>query len=71
MTVVLSKTTTVLRKRGGEDGRVRFVEAAFPGEDLRGYDLSMGEVVWRELGSPRKLTVTLEPGDRLNDGEVV
>lgn len=32
------------------------------------YEVNMLESTWKELGSPKRITVTIEPGDLLNEG---
>lgn len=37
------------------------------GDDSDPSFFSMGKEAWEDMGQPREITVTIEPGDMLND----
>lgn len=57
----------------GRDARQIFFTYAVDGEgswaDFRPHELQMAKDVWKDMGSPAKITVTIEPGDKLNEEE--
>lgn len=57
----LEKTRSVLHFRSQIGQTVRFGRP----DDERGTILSALD--WRDLGEPKEITVTIEPGDRLNE----
>lgn len=63
-TNVLTKTEILLHRGNGDtDAFVEFNPAI--GSD--GIFVTIPEGKWHDLGDPDELTVTIEPGDRLND----
>lgn len=69
---VRTKSEVVLHTAGniGENGRVRFIYDPMcwpPGV----WDIELNPNDWEDMGSPETITVTIEPGDRLNAKETV
>ncbi len=66
----LSKSTSVLRNTHLPSGKSQtFATDAFQeGEDPNhGKLVTMMNGLWEDLGSPDVITVTIQPGDHLND----
>lgn len=62
----LTKTRTVLVADGRESLPPRFVQEQEPGTNARLTEVALDTNVWRDMGSPTEITVTVEPGDLLN-----
>lgn len=61
----LSKTRTVLERYSG---RVYLAENTLQDpESGRGYMLTLDQDVYEDMGRPVTITLTIEPGDALND----
>jgi hypothetical protein len=68
--VQLTCTTTVLTFAGlsPDADLVKFVSPADPGDDpIRQYVLTLEGHLWRDMASPIEITVSIKPGDKLND----
>lgn len=65
MATVLLKTTTVLKLKNQGDSNVSFHQEKDEG-DVRYRHLWMRRDIWEDLGEPQEITVTIEPGDKLN-----
>lgn len=79
----LSRTRTVLNRvrsvevtdASGRDlgvigepaGRGFYAQPAEPGEDARRHIVIVDADVYEDMGRPDTITVTIEPGDRLNE----
>jgi hypothetical protein len=66
----LTKTTTVLQRFDDRrhPGRLGFRHLGDVEEELRSHLVFIDPAVWRDMGEPSVITVTIEPGDRLNAG---
>lgn len=60
----LTKTRTVLHR---VEGTFSYRPAADAGETVRDQLVILDSEVWSEMGQPQTITVTVEPGDLLND----
>lgn len=69
--VILLKTTTVLSRATVRDPANAFISfLQFPDADdglVCAHAVSVDVEVWRDMGEPDVITVTIEPGDRLNE----
>lgn len=70
----LTKTRFVLVKPGGYTKghnveQIFFAYEADGDETTRMHELQMDLGVWRDMGGPETITVTIEPGDKLNEEE--
>lgn len=68
---MMTKTQTVLSipegwSKGVNRGQVFFGQEGTD-EDTRQHEMYLDRQVWEELGSPTTVTITIEPGDKLND----
>lgn len=64
----LTKTEVVLPYVGeGRYGGIEFVVADESGRS-DGPIVTLSDERWQDMGAPKVITVTIEPGDRLNDG---
>ena len=64
MTAILSKTEVVLDHDGDTPTHARF---AYDPDIAAGEAPTVERVAWRDMGEPDTITVTIEPGDRLNN----
>ncbi len=64
----LTKTTTVLRYHGRNADSAWFRPVTDSGDPGRSHVLYVDRDVWGDMGEPQLLTITIEPGDRLNVG---
>lgn len=64
--VNLVQTESVLHIINGLN-RPEFNQTPEPGETVRGHRLVLDDEVWAEIGYPSTITVTIRPGDKLND----
>ena len=63
---MLTKTQTVMEFDLVDSGHVYFSSKDDDTSDrLRGFNMEEND--WNDMGSPLEITVTVEPGDRLND----
>jgi hypothetical protein len=70
MGVVLSKSRTVLDFLHGEGGEITFVRKLDEGEEVLPTHLRRIEIprqLWNELDNPMQVTISIEPGDQLNE----
>ena len=71
----LQKTQTILVKPHGWSKGVQFGQVYFTADTSRGteehrlHEFKMDKSVWEDMGSPETITVTIEPGDALNERE--
>lgn len=66
---VLTKSQTVLELQlGGILGLV-FSAPEVEGEEHRYNAMQVDKRVWEDMGKPEVITVTIEPGDKLNEEE--
>lgn len=66
----LKKTQFVLNFQGGEGEEMTFTRRVDPGEPPergRVNKIDLPRSQWVEFGQPDVITVTIEPGDRLNE----
>ena len=70
----LTKTTTILEIpvgwKKGSHSQQQFFRHPAPeeeGEVIVWHELQLDKRVWEEMGRPEKITVTIEPGDKLNE----
>lgn len=63
---IMTRTVKVLDRV--PDTAVTFTVDTEPGEAPAAF-VTIALADWDDLGQPDQLTVTIEPGDRLNDGE--
>lgn len=61
---MLTKTCTVLTHRASDATSVQFGRI---GEDLSRRTLLMERDAWEEMGRPETVTITIEPGNMLDD----
>lgn len=61
----LTKTRSILTRKGDRYEDVRFLSDAEDGERPR-HVLFMDRGLWHEMGAPATVTITVEPGDHLN-----
>jgi len=69
--VTLVRIQTVLRhwQPSQVDPRTEiFVQETGEGDDGRPYRMGVPRDIWGDLGEPEYITVTIDPGDRLNGG---
>jgi len=69
----LSKTRFVLDFFGGEGDEMTFVRKRDPDDEPQSHRvqrLPIPRQLYDELGQPEQITVTIEPGDQLNQEEV-
>ena len=68
MTAILSKTEVVLDRDTDTPTHVRFAyEPDLAAGEAPTHTVYVERVAWRDMGEPDTITVTIEPGDRLND----
>jgi len=68
---MLEKTRTLMVrpvgwKKGADAGMVFFTHDIDKDEELRRYELKMDKDVWEDMDNPDTITLTIEPGDKLN-----
>lgn len=69
MSAPLVKTRTVMQMRHVFDGKPCFTNSEpEDGDTLRYHTLWLDQGVYDDMGCPATITVTIEPGDKLNDG---
>jgi len=66
MTMV--KSQTVLEKKKVGSVRVVFEQTTEAREEMRLHAIGVDRAVWDEMGEPDVITITIEPGDKLNEG---
>jgi hypothetical protein len=67
MTASLSKTTSVLTQVESDSTWVSFERERDEPSDLTQREVVIDYETWRDMGTPEAITVTIEPGDRLNE----
>ena len=68
MTAILSKTEVVLDRDTDTPTHVRFAyEPDLAAGEAPTHTVYVERVAWRDMGEPDVITVTIEPGDRLNN----
>jgi hypothetical protein len=67
MTVSLSKTASVLTQVESDSTWVSFEIERDEPDETRRRDVTIDYATWQDLGEPETITVTIEPGDRLNE----
>lgn len=68
ISVNLTKTRTILTHKGDDDDLyARFLSDTEDGDPR--HVLYMERDLWHEMGTPATVTVTVEPGDLLNEGD--
>ena len=68
MTAILSKTEVVLDRDTDTPTHVRFAyEPDLAAGEAPTHTVYVERVAWRDMGEPDTITVTIEPGDLLND----
>ena len=68
MTAILSKTAVVLDHDGDTATYVRFAyDPDIAAGEAPTHTVYVERVAWRDMGAPDTITVTIEPGDRLNN----
>ena len=68
MTAILSKTEVVLDRDTDTPTHVRFAyEPDLAAGEAPTHTVYVERVAWRDMGEPDVITVTIEPGDLLND----
>lgn len=60
----ITKTTKILAFRSRVDQQIQY------GRPEDRFEVNMPAGAWRDLGEPDQITVTVEPGDRLNPATV-
>lgn len=71
---LLTKTRTILQTSFGwskwRDATQVFFALSADEEDVaRRHEFLMDRLVWEDMGSPTTITLTIEPGDKLNEEE--
>jgi hypothetical protein len=64
---VLVKSQTVLKLSKRYPARVVFEQEPENRNEMRLHAIGIDRKVWEEMGSPEVITVTFEPGDKLNE----
>ena len=65
---LLTKTKAVLDRAGATPTHVRFAyDPDIAAGEAPTHTVYVERVAWRDMGCPDTLTVTIEPGDLLND----
>lgn len=66
---MLTKTRSIVPLASDQDGLGRLFFQRTPDEDGDGQGprVSLARDVWSDMGCPKEVTVTVEPGDWLND----
>ena len=68
MTAILSKTEVVLDRDGDTPTHARFAyDPDIAAGEATTHTVYVERVAWRDMGEPDTITVTIEPGDRLNN----
>lgn len=65
ISVNLTKTRSILTRRGDDDLYARFLSDTEDGDPR--HVLYVERDLWHEMGQPSTLTITVEPGDLLNE----
>lgn len=64
---IITKATTVMYRDGVYPNFVSFMEEQEDGLPVIPRYLEISTEKWDDLGAPNVITLTIEPGDRLND----
>ena len=68
MKAVLSKTEVVLDRDGDTPTHARFAyDPDIASGEAPTHTVYVERVAWRDMGEPDTITVTIEPGDHLNN----
>ena len=68
MKAVLSKTEVVLDRDGDTPTHARFAyDPDIASGEAHTHAVDVERSAWRDMGEPDTITVTIEPGDRLNN----